>query len=371
MPELPQYILDNIANAALDFHMDRGTVYQQAIQDKPLVQMMERNAKTFPGGKGKITIRVQGNYGTGNAAVDGITGYVGDDSVGFTNPANIKTLEYTWREHHMGFSLTHTELKHDGISITDAAGDGSAMSRHSNRDATMLANIFDNKMTDFMELKARSMNDLLWGDGTADPKAFHGLTHFIRANPLAGTVGGIDASLAANSWWRNRARTAAYATAHGSSEGPHGGDAVTSTPQNGGALAAVLQKEMRQLRRFGGRPTATLCGSDFLAALENEIRANGYYSNQGFTSGQDLAVGDVRFGPLTFRYDPSLDDLSLSKRAYIWDPRVIFMMKMEGEWEKRSTPARPADKFVMYRSITWTGQMVCRRRNAALAIDIK
>lgn len=31
---------------------------------------------------------------------------------------------------------------------------------------------------------------------------------------------------------------------------------------------------------------------------------------------------------------------------------------------KRHNPARPADKYVMYRALTWVGGLVCRQRNA-------
>src|SRR5699024_3427233 len=116
--------------------------------------------------------------------------------------------------------------------------------------------------------------------GSSDAKALHGLRHFITADPSVGTVGGKDRSVAANAYLRNRARTAAFGTKVGGtpSLSKHGGGAVTSDPANGGALVEVLGQEMRQLRKFGGKPTLFFCGSDFLDAYAREIRANGNYS---------------------------------------------------------------------------------------------
>jgi hypothetical protein len=311
---------------------------------------------------------VQGAYGAGGVD-DSLAGYTADDTVAFFNPANLARLAYKWREHHIGMSLTYTELKHDGISVTNEQG---ATSQHSGAEQTMLINMWENKLFDFGERTARSLNALVWGDGTADAKALHGLQHFLVANPSTGTVGGMNRATAANAYIRNRARTAAFDTAITGtpSLAVHGGDEVTSSPANGGALWQVLQAEKRQLTRYGGRPTKFLAGSDFIGALEVEMRANGYYRQSGFKGSQDGAMGPVLFDGVTVEYDPTLDDLHLQKRGYWFDPRHIFLMKMANEWKKVHNPARPEDKFVLYRSVTYTGQMVATQLNSGLVIDI-
>lgn len=350
--------LDSIANAALKFFIDRGKLHDQTIQSKPLVPLMERKVKYFPGGEGTLSLGVKGVYGAGGTD-DGFAGYTHDDTVGFYTPENIMRANYPWREHHIGFTMTHTELKMDGLSVVDT--NGANTSGHSQRDKTVLKGLLDNKLEDFAEQRARTMNDLLWGDGTADPKALAGIQSIIVDDPTSGTVGGIDASI--NEWWRNRACTAAHADS--------GGDgAVTSDPANGGALYEKLQKEMRQLRRYNGNPNQFFAGSDFITAMEREMKANGYYSQTGFTNGGDASIGQLRFNGLTVTYDPTLDDLGYEKRAYIWDDRDICLYAMTNEWNRQHSPARPAEKFVLYRSVTSTGQLVAKRRNSALVIDV-
>lgn len=359
--------LANIANAALDYYLNKGTAFQQTLEARPLVKVMEAGKKNFPGGKGDISIAVQGVFGAGGVD-DSLVGYTHDDTVAFYTPANIERANYTWREQHIGLSVTHTELKIDGLSVDD----GSDVSSHSGRDMTALVNLWENKLFDFGERYARSLNTLLWGDGTSDAKAIAGMQSIITEDPSTGTVGGIDRSVTANRWWMNRARTAAMATAitGDGTLAAYGGDEVTSSAANGGALLQVLQQEMLQLRRYGAMPNKFLCGSDFLAALQVEMRSNGYYTQSGFRGSQDGSMGTMLFDGTPVEYDPELDNLGLSKRGYWWDTRDIFLMTMAGEWRKTHKPARPADQFVLKRSITSTGQLVAKRCNGALVIDI-
>jgi hypothetical protein len=353
--------LSNIANASLDFYYNRGDTFKNAIQAKPLLRFMESGAKSFPGGKGNISLAVKGDYGAAGVN-DSVVGYTHNDTVNFYTPANIKRVNYPWREHHIGITLTHTELKIDGISVTDEMGNGSGTSNHSDREVTVLVNLLQDKLEDFGEQYARNMNKLLWGDGVADAKALAGIRSIIKDVPNTGTTGGLDR--VANTWWRNRAATAAFGTAGGRG-------AVTSSPTGGGALIQFLTQEYRQLCRYGGRPTKFLAGTDFIAALEAEFRANGNYTLSGFTGPQDGSIGAVKIqGGVTVEYDPTLDDLGLNKRGYWFDPRHIYLMKQDGEWDHRFTPARPYNQFVMYKSATYTGQMCAQQLNSSLVVDI-
>jgi len=350
--------LTNIANSMLDYYLNKGDTFKQTIQDKPLLSVFDGKAKTFSGGKGDISLGIVGAFGAGGTN-DTLKGYTHDDTVNFYTPANNLRAAFPWREHHIGLTMTHTELKIDGLSVTDTNGGGT--SSHSERDMHVLVGLMESKLFDFGEQYARSLNSLLWGYGTADAKGLAGIRAALVANPTTGTYGGLNR--ATYSWWRNRARTAAHAAAAGTG-------AVTSSPTNGGALVQTLQGDFRQLRRYGAKPDQFFAGSDFIAAMETEMRANGYYTQTGFRGMQDAAMGGMKFDGITVTYDPTLDDLSLSKRAYIWDSRDIFLMKMQSEWKRQHTPARPPNQFVLYRSVTCTGQVVATRLNGAMVIDI-
>jgi hypothetical protein len=64
-------------------------------------------------------------------------------------------------------------------------------------------------------------------------------------------------------------------------------------------------------------------------------------------------------------YDPLLDDLGRSKYGYVLDMKNINLWAMEGEWMKNHTPARPPEKYVMYRAITCTGGMCAGQLNTS------
>lgn len=340
--------LANAANAALDFHMDRGEVYSSTIQNKPLLRELTANKKFFPSGNNNITVRAKGDYTTT------IMGYTHDDTVTYKNPANIKMASVPWKEIHWGISCTLTELKKDGISITDTM-DGTGEERHSGREVTALANLLDDKIEDMKEGAERGMNSMYWKDGTQDAKVIPGVKSFITDSPsTASSVCGIDQGV--NTWWRNRANVSIS----------------VGTDFTAQVLVNTLQSEMRQLRRFGSPKHIALCGADFLTQLEKELRAKGNYTLEGWDKkgAIDVGVSDVALKGVMFEYDPTLDDLGEAARCYFLDMKAMKAMMMEGEYMKKHSPARPEDKYVMYRAVTLTGGFLPRQRNTSSVYKI-
>lgn len=159
----------------------------------------------------------------------------------------------------------------------------------------------------------------------------------------------------ANTWWRNRARLAV--------------DSSTPSNQN---LVNALQTDFRQLRRYGKGPTHLFAGSDFMAAFEAELRNKGNYTLEGWAKNGkiDASIADIAFKGLEIVYTPQLDDLSRSKYMYALDLDAIQLRPMEGEWEKMHTPARPPEKYVMYRAMTSTGGLIAKQLNTSEVISI-
>ena len=334
--------LENIANATLDHHLERGKIYSQTIQDKPLLKKFDSRAKSFPAGKEFLTVRVKGEYTTT------IQGFSHDDTVNYNNPANIKTATYPYKRIHAGIEVTFDELQRNGISIRDTSN-GRGESRHSEREVTALADLLDDKIEDMMEGRARGLNDMYWRDGSQDSELVPGLKSFILTDPTTATiVGGIDQST--NTWWRNRAVL----------------NISTASPGNS-TIAQTLQKEFRQLKRFGRPDHMLFAGSDFLDALEKELRANGTYTDNGWANSGaiDMSVADTAFKGKTVYYDPTLDDEGEAKYLYALDMKAIHPMFMQDERNKRHSPARPHDKYVMYRAMTDVLGLVCKQRNTS------
>lgn len=352
--------LANIANSALDNFVGKGEVYKQAISSKPMLKAFDASAGTFSGGKGNVSLAVK----TGQGGLT-LTGYTHDDQVTYGNPANTKRLNYTWREHFIGMGLTHTELKHDGITVNENGADQSTSPKEG-REMHALANILEEKVDEMNEDYAVSLDRLVHGDGTSDAKALAGIGAFILADPSLGSTGGLSR---VNTWWRNWAATAAANAASS------GDNAVTSATASGGALLQYLQKLERKINRYsiGTRKSKKFAGSDFISAVELELRANGQYAQNGWKGGNGATDGfipAVSWNGIEIVYDPTLDDLGLAKRMYDIDMRRIKLLYMAGEKMKKCNPARPYDRFVMYKGITTTGVMIAQQLNTSAVVDI-
>ncbi len=339
--------LENVANAAIDFHYKTPSVRSQTLQEKPLLRAMMAKSKSMPGGKESITVRVKGTYTTT------IQGFEHDDTVTYQNPANVKTASFPWKLIHSGLKVTMHELVKGGISLVDTSS-GEGTTRHTNLEKTQLFDLMKDKVEDMIEGTDRGMNLMFWRDGTQDSKLVPGIRSFILDDPTTATVvGGIDQST--NTWWRNRASLLI--------------DSSTASNQN---LVNKLQKEWRQLRRFGGRPNLVLAGSDALDAFEKELRAKGNYTFTGWADkGRiDASIADVQFKGVNFEYDPTLDDEGLSKYIYVFDTRHIFPMHIDGEDGRNHYPARPETQYVMHRARTWMGGLIVNRRNVHAVYSI-
>lgn len=351
----------NINNSVLEHYIDKGKVLSQNIANKPMLKYFNERAGRFPGGKDYVSFAVKSGQGGGSLA-----GYTGDDQVSYYNPTGVKRARFMWKEHHIGMVVTHTELKIDGIDITESGADQST-SPMEGREQQALANLLEEKNDTLSEDYTRSLDDLIHGDGTTDTKAFAGLRSIILDSPAVGSTGNI--SRVANSWWRNRAATVAFGLAGGQG-------AITSATANGGALIEFLEKEWLQLAIYasGGWSPKMFAGSDFINAYKRELRANAQYSNVGFrgTGKSDGGMDDVAFKGVPIHFDPTLDRLGYAKRCYVLDMgrRGVRMLYMDGQRMKKHNPARPYDRYVMYNGITMTGVMIAKQLNTSAVYDI-
>jgi hypothetical protein len=219
-------------------------------------------------------------------------------------------------------------------------------SDHSEVELTRLTSILQNRLDDFGESWSRAMNDMVWRDGSQDAKVTPGLLALLTDTPTLGTTGGL--SRVTNTWWRHRAIF---------------GIATSEANQT---LCKTLRAELRQLRRYGGRPNKVLCGSTFIEQLESELQAKGILTQDGFTNEgkTDFGVAEISLRGLgKFEYDPTLDDLGLAKRAYVFDTKHIRLYPMQGEENKLRNPERPYNYFIFLRSMTWTGAMCVNQLN--------
>lgn len=335
--------LEHISNLTLDNHL-RGEIHLQNVQDKPLLRKLLAAKGPLLPGKELITKRVKGDY-SGD-----IQGFSHDDEVGYHNPANVKVAHYKWYELHEGIMFTGTELKTHGITVVDSTT-GKNTVQASDAEKVALGDLLDDKMEDLSESWAIGMNKMFWLDGAQDAKKVPGVRSMILDDPSAAiTVAGIDQANVP--WWRNRAKLGITASA---------GNAADQV------LVKSMNREHRQLRRYGKAPNCLLAGSDWLDQVENELRAKGEYTNSGWAERGSIEVGveDGKLKGTKFEYDPTLDDMGLEKYCFALDIRKknLHPLVMPGDDMKQHNPARPENKYVYFRAVTWTGALVTWQRN--------
>ena len=180
--------------------------------------------------------------------------------------------------------------------------------------------VFQEKTYDMMEGSMVDFAKILLRDGSADPTVFPGITSLL-----------------------------------------------TTTPSDM-AISRKLQQEMRQLRRY--KPDAKhrmYAGSDFIDAWEQEFRAKGLITQAGWNrSGKiDPSVADVAFKGVELVYEPFMDDESMADQMLMIDHDSICLYVMSGEDWKEHNPARPHNKYTMYRALTWTGGLVAKQLNSS------
>jgi hypothetical protein len=332
-------VAEDIAKMVLAHYM-RGSAMAQTLQERPLLGWLKANQKTFPGGAGTIKENIRGAYMSDTAGF--IQGYSEDDTISFTRSAEITQSSFNWYEVAASLSLTWTELKKDGVTITDDQN----VSKHSGMELDRISSILEERMSDFGESYGRAMNLMFWSDGSQDAKQVPGIQALFPSVNNVATVGGINQATAANAFWRHRANLS------------------LATSEAGQELTKFLRAEMRQLKRFGGRPNKAFAGDAFIRALESEVQAKGHYTDSGFTAGQDLGMGNISLRGLgTFEYDPTLDDLGYTDRCYVFDSRRVRIRPMDGEDGKMLNPTRPYNLLIFYKTITWTGAMCASQMN--------
>lgn len=331
--------LENVFNATIDFHSNKPKVSRQDKQIRPLYEMVTSNKKTIPGGKDFITMRCKA--GVGPAPM----GLTGDDTVTYNDGVAIKTGIYPWKFIHTGIKFGKHELAKNGILISPT-GDTSNVQ---GAEQIQLANLIEERLEEMQEGLERGMNIMFWRDGTQDPTEIPGLTSFVTDTPAAATVvAGIDPI--ANAWWQNRSNV-------GFAQG------IDPTQL---LVTNLLQKEIRQLRRYGGKPDTGLCGSAFLEWMEKELRSKGNFTLEGWSkqSAMDMSTADVTFKGIKIQYDPTLDDLNKSKYLYLLDSSTIEYNPLVGEEWQAHSPPRPEDKYVYFRAKTLMAGLTCKQRNA-------
>lgn len=349
MATLGLQVAQDLANVILQ-HYERGKTLMQTVQDRPLLRILMENQKDFPAGLQYISEPVQGAVMSDTPGF--LQGYTEDQSLTFGQAQNILRAQYPWKEVAANLIITFTELKKDGITITDHQEE----SEHAGREIDILTDTLENRIMDFDESWDRTINLMYWQDGTQDALKVPGLQSIIIDNANQGTTGGLNR--ATYWWWQNRSLV--------------GNNKLVASASDQ-TLTRRLRSEVRQLRRYGGKNFKLLCGSQFIDALELEVAEKGVYTMEGFKNEGATDTGMAVISMLglgRFEYDPTMDDLGWGKRLVVLDPRRFRKRPMSGEDAKVSTPERPYQYMVWLHTKTHTAALECTQLNANAVYEV-
>lgn len=329
--------LNNIANAALDFII-KGPALRQDEYQRPLFDDLVARQRYFPGGK---------DYVERNITLETTTvqqWYEHDDTVGYGNPANILRVRYPWREGHAGISWTLTEMKKAGIGIAE----NGVGQQYTADERVAITNLMEEKFNDLEKGYKDGLANVLWADGTANPKAPLGVTFMVTTTPDRGVAGGLNRAVYPR--WRNHVALGIQATAANAADMP---------------VAIAMDNMHRAINLYGGRVTNIYAGRDYIEAVERERRAKGYLTDSGWSRAQDVSVGESKTRQIRIQHDSAIDRMGLSKHCFMLNLSSdgIELRPVKGHDGKSYAPSRPPEKYVFYRAIGWTGCLACWSMN--------
>lgn len=338
------------AKSSLDMFMKNNPIDQIATE-RVFMNWLNRHKSPYPGGKQFITWQLRKSYDSAGQW------FYGADQVSYNERDSLAQAQFPKRNLHDGYAITEDRLEENGITISDEKP--KQATRH---EAVALTNILK-EQNDILLLGIQEKFDQdLLRDGTADTDAPAGLDHLVSLTPSVGTVGGIDASLAANSWWRNNVSTGL-------------------TSNSTGNITDEMEKMWRDASRHNGRPNFILAGEAFYDALSSYLKnhASTQVNFSGVTERvMEAGVKEIAFHGVPIKQHLGFPDLDAkdspatpwTKRCYFLNSRHLQLKPIENQDFQTRRPPRIYDRYVSYVGITWKGALCINRRNAHSVMSI-
>ena len=328
--------------AAIDYIV-RGKPEDLYNTNRPLLKKLQQKRQSFPGAKQYINEKLR----TSNDS--NFQWFGPDESVSYNRKRTLDEANFAWGSAHDGFALTEEELLQNYITVTDNKNDAPTTSEKHQFVNLMREN------TETLMLGFKEKLDLdLHRDGTQDTDAIPGLDALVAIDPTTGTVGGIDRSVAANAFWRNRYKT--------------------------DVTIANLLKEMeimwRDCTRVGGNsPDFLIAGTTFIDAYRAATKADQTLQvNVAQQGGYGLDGGNtgLYYKGIPIVWDPVFTDLDTAdspaqewdSRCYMLNCRFLKLRPAQGQDMVTRRPPRAYDRYTHYWGLTWRGAMTITRPSA-------
>jgi|TARA_R110002167_G_scaffold107601_3_gene275127 hypothetical protein len=319
----------------------------QIAQERPWLKELMKSKGSMPGGKENAVVQLRYRYQSN------FQFFNGRQQVTYNNRSTIEQASFPWRSAHDGFAIEEDRLIQNGISLLD----DKKAAVNSGAERLMLQNLFQEQI-EVMDLGFDEQFDQkLLLDGSGGTNDIDGLDHLVASDPTTGTVGGIDRSVAANSWWRNNVQS---------------GLTTTTTT---GTIIDKMEIAWRDCTKNGGRPNFIMAGSDFIDGYRNFMLKT--YGRVNYSSGDQFVVEGgtemLKFKGVPVIWNPTFDDLAVAsptwpKRCYFINSRYMQLKEIQGKISRK--PPRPYDRYEHYFGMTWRGALCMTRANAHAVLSI-
>jgi len=344
------------AKAAIDYFLKNDPI-DNINTVRPLIEMLVAGKKEYGGGLQYVVEQLRFSNDSN------FQSYFGDSQVTYNRKRTLNQAKYVWGSFHDGFGLDEDELTQNGIVMTDDKS-----TTPTDAEKVQLTNLLEENMETLKLGFQENFDIMLHRDGSQSATDIPGLDALISLTPAVGTVGGIDPSQSANSWWRNYA------------------DLTVGSTGNG--LLLAMEKAWRACIRVGGQaPDFILCGEDFIdayrtaagspgGAIQRQVIVGG---SDGVSKGTKLDGGvgsgvstGLYFKGVELIWDPVFDTIdTLDTPTVTWKSRAYFINKkhlklrpIKGHWLISRRPPRVYDRYVHYFGLTAKAALTTGKRNA-------
>lgn len=302
---------DNLRATTIDNYLS-GVGDSYSTHSRALVEF--KKAGRFQEDDGGTSLTEGVEY-DGNGAAGWV---VGSERIQLKNKAFLTRASYPWKKAYSSI-----------VVIGDEEAENSGSSKQ--------VDLLFEKTESAMRALGNLLGAAFFSDGT-DPKQMGGLQYLVSDTPSAGVVGGIDPSVASNSFWRNYAKT----------------DAMTS---------------VNAITMFDNAMTKTTRNSDHvnLAFTDNSSRAKYYAGLQAQQRFMNTSKADGGFTDLMINGIPLINDQAMNGSCPAGHTYFIntYMMKfrVHKNWNpKRKGGIQSIDQDASVNTLWWRGNLTMKGR---------
>ena len=316
---------DAIASTTLQNY--RKTLEDNIFNAMPLLFWLKEKKRMENGGRTIVTPLMYGKNST-------VKSYDGYETLDVTPQEGITAAEFNWKQVSGSVSISRKEERQN-------AGE------------TQIVNLLNSKIQQ-LELSVQdALSIMSFSDGTGNSgKDLLGLQAIVANDPTTGTLGGIDRSVSANSWWRN-------------------------TTLIGTKTSTAFDNLQTKMRRVYNSTSKGIIHPNF--GITDQVTFEGYESTlvdqKRFTNDKSADAGfqNLLFKAMTLMFDEAAPSTSTLGNMYFLNSKFLEWVVDSKTNFIMSPFVRPENQDAKTSQMLFMGNLVvsnCERQGVIYSIDL-